>query len=70
MSASFRERINQGSSQSHARNSFAALTAVSCTATDVLRQSYSDVSQWGSISVKSIVIFQGRRALELSVKWM
>ena len=37
----FRERINQGSSQSHARNSFAALAAVSCAATDALRKSYN-----------------------------
>ena len=35
----FRERINQGSSQTHAQNSFIALAAVSCAETDVLRKS-------------------------------
>ena len=36
----FHERINQGSRQSHARNSFSALAVVSCAATDALRKSY------------------------------
>ena len=37
----FRERFNQGNSQSHARNSFHALTTAVCTWTDALRKSYN-----------------------------
>ena len=38
----FRERINQGSSRPHARNSFPALTAVCCAATDAFRKIHND----------------------------
>ena len=60
----FCERISKGNSQSHARNSFHALTTTVCAGTDALRKSYRLESLGDENNPKGVLSAQQLRTLD------